>query len=110
MELISYPDTFAPTLSPFGYLRIYLRETHPANLPAFAMLFGLLAGWLVIARAKKLGWADRQAHLLLVMGAFAAMHWLMFPDDGRSFVAAYLVTLIVFFRHLTQKEAVLFMR
>jgi hypothetical protein len=44
------------------------------------------------------------------MGAFAAMHWLMFPDDGRSFVAAYLVTLIVFFRHLTQKEAVLFMR
>jgi hypothetical protein len=108
IERIDYPETFEPTLSPFGYLRLYLRETHPANLPSFAMLFGLLAGWLVVVRVKRLGWADRQVQLLLVLGAFAGMHWLLYPDGDRFFVAAYLVTVIVFLRHLTQREAVVF--
>jgi hypothetical protein len=106
MERIPYPDSFEPTLSPLGYLRVYLRETHPANLPAFVMLFGLLSGWLVVARVRELGWADRHVQLMLVVGAFAAMHWLLYPDDDRFFVAAYLVILIVLVRQLTQKHHV----
>ena len=110
MERLPNLDTFQPTLSPLGYLRVYLRETHPANLPPFVMLFGLLCGWLVVLRVKLNGWADRQAHLLAVLVAFAAMHWLLYPDDDRFFVAAYLVTLIALVRHLTQREPAVSMR
>jgi hypothetical protein len=34
------------------------------------------------------------------------MHWLLYPDDDRFFVAAYLVILIVLVRQLTQKHHV----
>lgn len=89
VERLTHPETFEPSLSPLGYLRIYLRESHPVNLPPFLALFGLLGAWLFRSRLREHGWSDRWVGFLAVAGGFAVLHWLLYPDGDRFLVAAY---------------------
>jgi hypothetical protein len=104
IERLPYQDRFQGEAFPLPYFRVLLRETHPANLPPFLLVFALLAAWLLIARTREFGWRDNTAQLIAVMAVFAALHWLLYPDDDRFFVAAYLATTIVFVRHLAARR------
>ncbi|MGH7467548.1 MAG: hypothetical protein ACRENP_06130 [Longimicrobiales bacterium] len=100
VERVAYQEGFQPSLSPLGYVRVYLRETHPANLPQFVGLFGLIGSSLGYYRVRRYGWSDIYVALLTTMGVFGFMHWLLYPDDDRYFIAAYLMITIVLLRTL----------
>lgn len=100
VERLAYPAAVEPSLSLPDYAWVYLRETHPFNLPRFFLLFALLGAWLLAARVRRYGWSDAGAALLVTVGAFAAMHWLVFPGEDRFLVAGYLVLLIELVRSL----------
>ena len=78
-------------LSPLDYLRVYVVQTHPANLPDFLLLFALIGSLL---------WLRTKDAALLVLGGFAVLHWAMFPDGDRFFVPAYLTVLVLLVRTL----------
>jgi len=101
VELLPYPERFVPSLGLTGYAWIYLRETHPANLPFFAALFALIGAWLLVSRARRFGWRDAGTALLACTGAYAVAHWFVFPNEDRLLLAAYLVVLILLVRTLT---------
>jgi len=100
VEPLPYPEQFVPSLGFSDYAWIYLRETHPANLPLFAALFALLGAWLLVSRARRFGWRDAGTALIACTGAYAVTHWLVFPNDDRLRLAAYLVVLILLVRTL----------
>ena len=100
VELLPYPEQFVPSLDLGGYAWIYLRETHPANLPFFTALFVLLGAWLLVSRVRRFGWRDAGTALLACTGAYAVAHWFVFPNEDRLLLAAYLVVLILLVRTL----------
>lgn len=105
VEPLPYPAAHTPSLGLGGYARVYLRETHPANLPPFAALFALLGAWLLASRLRRFGRADPGAALLAAAGLFAATHWLLYPDEDRLLVAGYVVVLVVLVRTLVEFAA-----
>ena len=100
VERVPYQQDFRPVLSPLGYVRVYLRETHPANLPLFAALFGLIGSSVLYYRIRRFGWGDTLVGFLATAGLFGLMHWLLYPDDDRYFIAAYLMVTLGLLRTL----------
>lgn len=100
VELLPYPERFVPSLGLGGYAWIYLRETHPANLPFFAALFALLGAWLLVSRVSRYGWRDVGTALLACTGLYSLAHWAVFPNEDRLVLTAYLVVLILLVRTL----------
>ena len=100
VEPLPYPERFTPSLSLYDYAWIYLRETHPANLPLFAAVFALLGAWLLVSRARRFGWRDAGTALIACTGVYAVARWLVFPEGDRPLLAAYLVVLILLVRML----------
>jgi hypothetical protein len=105
VERVVYPRGFQPVLTPLGYLRVYLRETHPANLPLFLALFTLIGSSVLYYRVRNFGWRDNMVALLVTVGVFMAMHWLLIPDDDRYFIAAYLMIVLALLRTLVFARA-----
>ncbi|HEY8470266.1 MAG TPA: hypothetical protein VIL18_11520 [Longimicrobiales bacterium] len=105
VEPLPYPAAHAPSLGLGGYARVYLRETHPANLPPFVVLFALLGAWLLVSRLRRFGRGDPGVALLAAVGCFAAVHWLLYPDEDRLLVTGYLVVLVMLVRTLAEFAA-----
>ena len=97
VQKVLYQQGHQSTLSWADYIRVYLRESHPANLPPFLMLFGVLGGWLLWLRHRCFG-RDAMTDVILVCAGYVALHWLVYPDDDRFFVVAYLSILIALVR------------
>lgn len=105
VEPLPYPAAHTPSLGLSGYARVYLRETHPANLPPFVVLFALLGAWLLASRLRRFGRGDPGVALLAAVGCFAAAHWLLYPDEDRLLVTGYLVVLVMLVRTLAEFAA-----
>lgn len=104
IERLPYQDNFHGGVSPLEYLRVLLRETHPANLPPFLLVFALAGAWLLVARVPRFRWSDDSAQIIAVMAGFGALHWLLYPGDDRFFAAAYLAITVVLVRHLAARN------
>jgi len=103
VERISYPGTFQPSLTAFEYLWIYLRESHPVNLPPFVMLFSLAGAGLLVHRLRQHGWRDQRVVLLGSIGLFFVLHWLVYPGEDRFFAPAYLLLSVVLVKTLSME-------
>ncbi|MEX2282638.1 MAG: hypothetical protein WEE89_09170 [Gemmatimonadota bacterium] len=93
---VPYQLDVPPTLQLPDYLRVYLRESHPANLPPFLLLFALVGGLVFWVRLRLLGKQDSWVELLGTSALFGLGHWLIYPNDDRFFAAAYLTIMIAF--------------
>lgn len=91
---LAYPADFHATLGLRDYAWIYLRETHPANLPAYLLLVALIGIGTWALRRRLDAPSDPWRSLLGVTAAFMTAHWLFYPEEDRLFAAAYLVVLI----------------
>jgi hypothetical protein len=107
VQRLAYPETFAPSLGPLGFARIYLRESHPAHLPPFLALFLVIGIWLFAHRLRRYGWRDTGVALLGIAGLFAGLHWLAYPDEDRFLAPAYVAVLVLLVRSLTNGPVVL---
>ena len=74
--------------------RIYLWESHPANLPFYALLFSLGGCGLLAGAVRRVGWTDPWAQRLLAGLAFIVLHWMVFPNDDRFFAPVYVMILV----------------
>jgi hypothetical protein len=93
VEFLPRPAGFASPLGPLDYLRLYLRESHPANLPRHVLLIVLIGLATTVVRARR--WpGDPWIPVAAVVGGYMALHWLSFPDEDRYLTAAYVVILI----------------
>jgi hypothetical protein len=100
VERLPYQQSFHPVLSPLGYIRVYLRETHPANLPLFVAVFALIGISVFYFRIRRFGRGDEWVGLLATVGLFGVLHWLLYPDDDRFFIAGYLMVTLALLRTL----------
>ena len=91
---LSYPETHSGTVAVADLLRIYLWESHPANLPFFALLFSLAGCGLLAGAVRRGGWTDPWAQRLLAGLTFIVLHWVVFPNDDRFFAPVYIMILV----------------
>lgn len=88
------PATFQPTLGLWDYIRIYLRETHPANQPWFLLPIVLVGGWAAVMRSRSAPASDSWLQLLAVTASYMLLRWFIYPEEDRLFVGAYLAILL----------------
>ena len=94
LERLPYPAAHPGTVAINDLLRIYLWQTHPANLPAFTLLFFSTGAVLLHSRVRSAGWSDAWTQLLLAGLTYMVLHWLIFPDEERFFVPFYMILIV----------------
>jgi hypothetical protein len=87
---LAYPQGHAFDLSVSQVVRLYLRASHPAFLPAHALLMTLLAAGVLFLNSPVHRWRDPVNALLVVCLTHMVLHWLAMPAEQRYLVPAYL--------------------
>jgi hypothetical protein len=91
---LAYPAGFESPLGLGDYVWIYLRETHPASLPAFFLLLSLIGLGTAAVRIRLLSTRDPWVDVLTVVATFMVTHWLFYPEEDRLLAAAYVLILM----------------
>ncbi|MEX1181810.1 MAG: hypothetical protein WEF86_01145 [Gemmatimonadota bacterium] len=104
VERLAFPQDFEPVLTVPGYVWIYLRESHPVNLPTFLLLMLLIAACIFVGLLRRHGRGDARVVLLAAMGGFAVLHWLVYPGEDRFMAAAYAAVLVLLVRALVHED------
>ena len=87
---LAYPADFDPKFSAWQLIRLYLRASHPAHIPSFALLSLMLVGGVALIQPPERRWRDATGRLMAIAIGYMAMHWLVLPHGQRFFVPAYL--------------------
>lgn len=93
VDRLPYPAD-AVTASLPEILSVYLRRSHPANLPAHFLLISGIGAAALRATVRRTGVRSREAALLAMGLAVPVLHWLAYPSEQRFFVAAYILVLL----------------
>ncbi|HXJ82847.1 MAG TPA: hypothetical protein VMS64_29685 [Candidatus Methylomirabilis sp.] len=104
IQRLPFPAAHRSSLSLWDYLRVYLRQAHPANLPPFLLVFVLAGLGLALVQREQTSSLDSSRILLLTSLLFAGAHWVIYPNEERFLVPFYLVVTLVAVRSFTSEE------